>query len=202
MVFGLVGFASATAWRSVLSNKDALWENESQPSITHQFYHYTIEIFRLPGEADAHEVPDPAARLILWELFENNFRLELKALEESFRTSKGDVSPEEIMERDLLLSGCFPREHSCVIAELPDPEEGLGGKVWSRRLPFTVSLAKLEQYWPCPNHALVKPTIASKLDEMTESDFKRFEETTVCFYLESFFIEHLRAPTVPHIRPA
>jgi hypothetical protein len=157
-------------WRGqVLFSKDALRNNE-----------LTID--------------DKVSREIVWELFNNNFALELLATDR-VRFPRHNLSEDEGMDRDARVAACFP-EGILVGMDYPMLDRGLGAAHWQDRYEYVEAFRLLLSTWG--------GGIAMTLEEMlplmrtsSEREVENVERVAYPFYCQKFFDFFGRAPCVP-----
>lgn len=141
--------------------------------------------------------PTRLMRLILWELYELNFRYELLALDCVMARASWEGSLHE--RRDLLYS-IFPEEGGFVMWSSPLPQED--GGMWGRRIidifPYVENFRKLLSSWED-----VPPRLSAPLDASTFNDTMYFQvmQQACNFYVQCFFDHFGRPPVVLHRFP-
>jgi hypothetical protein len=142
--------------------------------------------------------PTRLIRLILWELYELNFRYELLALD---RVMARPSWEESLHDRRNLLYGIFPGEGGFVMWSSPLPEDG--GGMWARQLsdiyPFVENFRKLLSSWEDAPARLRAPLDASTFDN---NMYFLVMQPACDFYVQCFFDHFGRPPVVPHRFPA
>lgn len=167
------------------------------------FHGWEVRIHANPKDADNEPCDRELVKLILWEVYENNGRADLVALEEHHRGEQ-PIRDRERWERDECLTQIFP-DGTFVGRSLPRREQGLSGTDWKERMPFFRHLAELEQYWPDIPGGTPKPKVYTGMTremERSRTRYLEWEKTVINFYVRSFFFVYYRAPIVPHVLPA
>ena len=144
---------------------------------------------------------DPPARLmrlILWELYELNFRYELLALDQVMACT---LWKESLEDRRNLLYGIFPEDEGFVMWSSPVPEEG--GGMWGRRFkdifPYVEKFRELLSCWEGAPARLSAPLDASTFDANV---YFQVLQPACDFYVQTFFDHFGRPPVVPHRFPS
>jgi len=142
--------------------------------------------------------PPRLMRLILWELYELNFRYELLALDQFMARTLWEESRND--RRDLLY-GIFPEEGGLVMWSSPLPEEG--GGMWGRKFsdifPYVENFRNLLSCWEGAPARLSASLDASAFDDKT---YFQVMQSACDFYVQCFFDHFGRPPVVPHRFPA
>ncbi len=139
-------------------------------------------------------------RQVVWDLYEQNFRLELLALDRSI-FPRGKMSGEQGSVRDNLLLDVFP-DASYIFHRLPSKDQGLGAKDWLARISYVEAFRKFMSDWPSSPSSTVgyiSDSLASAADG--EQRLLTCECTLFSFYCQTFFLYFGRAPSVPHHLP-
>ncbi len=139
-------------------------------------------------------------RQVVWDLYEQNFRLELLALDRSI-FPRGKMSGEIGSVRDNLLLDVFP-DASFIFHRLPSKDQGLGAKDWLARIRMLKLFRKFMSDWPSSPSSTVghiSDSLASAADG--EQHLLTLELTLYSFYCQTFFLYFGRAPCVPHHLP-
>ncbi|EDR09777.1 uncharacterized protein LACBIDRAFT_325581 [Laccaria bicolor S238N-H82] len=134
----------------------------------------------MEGNTD-HLTPAISAE-ILWNLFEQNFRLELRMVDQQVLPADW-ASWESAAVRDELVRRIFPEDDDgYIVGRLPDTNVGLVAENWRDRARSVEALRVLITGWPGPDvHALASMPMfdgSGKL-AMTRVDFERMEEKAV-----------------------
>ncbi|KAG1874422.1 hypothetical protein F4604DRAFT_1925300 [Suillus subluteus] len=157
-----------------------------------QWHNMTISIISLC------DPPSHLMRLILWELYELNFRYELLALDRVMARASWEESQHN--RRDLLYS-IFPEEGGFVMwsSSLPDDDSGLWGRRIIDAFPYVDNFRKLLSCWEDSPPRLNAPLDASAFDATT---YFQVMQQACDFYVQCFFDHFGRPPVVPHRFPA
>lgn len=194
-------YASSDWWRKWVDNKQP---RNLQGRPIRWFRHYQIKLDENPKEIKSGDYNRSLLKLVVWEVYENNARADIKSLEEHYRGEQRCRDGRELHLRDELLSRIVPFGEFWVGGILPEQGEGLGGNDIWQRLPYMYALAQLEQYWPDLLDGTTKPAVYGGTLTDIENNrtlCQRFEEEVVRFYVRSFFYVYLRIPVAPHILP-
>jgi hypothetical protein len=132
---------------------------------------------------------------ILWDLFENNFRLELLALDRVAQPSawKGQGA----FDRDRLLRSVFA-DDSYISDGIPAKNVGLASESIVDRRPYVNAFRTVISSWPNPPMGLAGKSLGS---DAKIPDILLVESVCVSFYCQTFFDYFGRAPVVPHRIP-
>jgi hypothetical protein len=132
---------------------------------------------------------------ILWDLFENNWRLEFLALD---RLVQPDMwKGTDAFERDRLIRNVFPGE-SYVVDGPPAKNTGLAAESVKERRPYVEAFRIVVSSWPIAPKAL--STWPLREDTKT-GDVLYVERACVLLYCQTFFDHFGRAPVTPHRIP-
>jgi hypothetical protein len=144
---------------------------------------------------------------VLWDLFESNFRMELRALDRCVMEDEW-TDPVKAAVRDDLVQAVFPGDGACLVGRLPSEDVGLAAPAWRDRLKFIESFRVLLSDWPgetaCQLKANKMLVLAAKgVTSWTikEKDVLSIERQAVQFYCQTFFDCLGRAPISPHRLP-
>lgn len=139
------------------------------------------------------------AKEVIWELFNQNFALEVLALDRVI-IPRVNLSYEEGMKRDTEVYACFP-EGILVGMEYPGVDEGLGALCWQNRLEYVEAFRSLLSTW---EGDMVSEEVALQLGRLplvmataTEQHVEALEMVAYPFYCQTFFDHFGRAPCVP-----
>ena len=135
---------------------------------------------------------------IIWELFENNFRLELLALDRCVRPRAGNVAE----QWDEEVRRIFPRS-AWMVLTVPTWDEGLGAAQAADRVAYVERFRKLLASWP---EGTALQELSAQVDEGSSDVYKetavlRVEAVAYPFYCRTFFKYFSRAPSVPYQLP-
>lgn len=148
--------------------------------------------------ASLADPPPRLMRLILWELYELNFRYELLALD---RVMARALWEESLHDRRDLLYGIFPEGSGFMMWSSPLPEDDAG--MWSRQIseifPYVENFRKLLSCWEDAPPRLSVPLDASTFDATI---YFQVMQPACNFYVQCFFDHFGRPPVVPHRFPA
>jgi len=139
------------------------------------------------------------AKEIIWELFNQNFALELLALDRVI-FPRDNMTDEEGMERDAKVSACFP-DGILVGMNYPIVDQGLGALRWRDRIEYVEAFRMLLSTWRGP---MLSEDVALRLGGLplveataTEQHVEALEMVAYAFYCQTFFDHFGRAPCVP-----
>lgn len=146
------------------------------------------------------ELPPVILREVMWELYEQNFRLELLALERCI-VSGVDMSLESRTAREDMVSNVFP-DGRIVMYRLPTRDEGLGAQAWTARVRYVEAFRLLLELWPGSPSSALRPLVEPGQDgEASEALVRTVEGALYKFYCQTFFQYFGRAATIPCPRP-
>ena len=162
-------------------------------------------MFELKPEqlSGSFEFPSYVGKQIVWELFENNFRLELLALDRCVRL-QSSTDAREAERQDDEVKSVFPRS-SWLCLTVPKWDEGLGAEYFGDRKVYLENFRKLLVSWPGREAvdlsvlSVATPEGSSALYD--ETNVQRIEALAFPFYCKTFFLYFNRAPCVPHQLP-
>lgn len=146
------------------------------------------------------ELPPHILMQVAWDLYEQNFRLELLALDRSiFLRSKMTVDQEAA--RDILITDIFP-DGLFILYQLPSKDEGLGARDWKSRIVYVEAFRRLLMDWPAsPDTDDIALLAEVKLAYDGEKRVRAVECAIFQFYCQTFFDYFGRAPCLPHHLP-
>jgi hypothetical protein len=133
---------------------------------------------------------------ILWDLFENNWRLEFLALDRVIKPDKW--KGEDAFERDRLIRNVFPGE-SYVVDSIPAKNIGLAAELIKERRLYVEAFRVIVSSWPIAPAALSTWPLR---EDTKPGDFVYVERACVLCYLQTFFDHFGRAPITPRRIPA
>ncbi|KDQ49339.1 hypothetical protein JAAARDRAFT_51795 [Jaapia argillacea MUCL 33604] len=140
-----------------------------------------------------------AMQEVLWELYELNFRFELRALDHRAHASFVDDN-----ERDDLVLKCFYSRKdlvaSFVVGDLPLLNVGLAARSWSERVPYLCVLQDVMKTW-VGEHPADMSIVLHREGGNRESAVLALERALARFYTQSFFNFFGRAASTPHRLP-
>ena len=138
---------------------------------------------------------------ILWNLFEQNFRLELRMVDQQVLPADW-ASQESAAVRDELVRRTFPEDDDgYIVGRLPETNVGLVAENWRDRARSVEALRVLITGWPGPDaQALASMSVFDGSGNLTTTrgHFERMEEMVVGLYCQTFFDYFGRAPSTPH----
>jgi len=149
------------------------------------------------------QVAPYVGKQVVWELFENNFRLELLALDRCVRP-RSSTDTGEAERQDDEVKSVFPRLSWLSLA-MPKWDEGLGAAHFGDRKVYLENFRKLLVSWPgreavdLAGMSVVTPVGSSSLYD--ETNIQRIEAVAFPFYCKTFFLYFNRAPSVPYQLP-
>jgi hypothetical protein len=132
---------------------------------------------------------------ILWDLFENNFRLELLALDRVVVPFawKGQGA----FDRDRLIRSVFP-DDAYISNRVPDVSVGLASESVKDRRPYVEAFRSVVSSWPNAPRGLAGGSLG---EDAKVQNVLMVEHLSVYFYCQTFFDHVGRAPVVPHRIP-
>jgi hypothetical protein len=139
-------------------------------------------------------------REIIWELFEHNFRFEVRALDMIAAPSQwngGDASIKRLKTVCQAIGDGFDAKFVIWNDPFPRFNEGLRGTDLTNRVLPLESLRKLMLSWPNPPASIVHGTFLRGKPDETEA----LEYQVVLFYCQTFYDFFGRPPIVPHRIP-
>ncbi|KDQ51958.1 hypothetical protein JAAARDRAFT_198617 [Jaapia argillacea MUCL 33604] len=157
----------------------------------------TIEsVFWQELEFNSASPPDVAVvRQVLWELYENNFRMEFLTLDR--RTCQRRLTESEQVERVVYLSDLLAGPGSFIVTQPPDRDYGLASANWRERTVVLASLRDLMADWRGN-----KPHAFGIRRPKSEVEWSSLESAVASFYTQSFFDTFGRAAILPRKVPA
>ncbi|KAJ7589949.1 hypothetical protein C8J56DRAFT_1048112 [Mycena floridula] len=159
------------------------------------------EILKLPVDStkDLHQA---LYQQILWDLFEGNFRSELKALDALLMGSDWKIQG----DRDAKIRKVFP-SHSYTPIQTIDAGKGIVASELQHRLPFIEALRVVMSDWP--TGAIFRKT--SEFENLEKVDYQSegladrladLESNLAQVYCQTFFDAFTRGPSLPRPWPA
>jgi hypothetical protein len=144
-------------------------------------------------------VRNSVSKEIIWELFNQNFALELLALDRVI-FPRDSMTDEEAMEGDAKVSACFP-DGILVGMAFPTVDQGLGALRWRDRIEYVEAFRLLLSTW---KGEMVSEGVALQLGGLalvestaTEQRVEALEMVAYAFYCQTFFDHFGRAPCIP-----
>lgn len=134
---------------------------------------------------------DHLVRDIVWDLYEQNFRLELLALDKCVLPRLA-MSDEARSACEDMLTSIFP-EGLLILHRLPMHDNGLGARDITKRKPFISAFYTFLAAWPGATSFKIFPSVLLADDNLHEA-----EEATSRFYCQTFFDYFGRAASIPH----
>ena len=135
-------------------------------------------------------------REVVWDLYENNFRVELLALDCCIFPRK--LMPEvDASARDEMVLSVFPEQSVFVYSKRTRLYHGLAGIEWQDRQEYVEAFRKLLSDWPGKEALALKQM---RVDN-NERSVIAVERLAYPFYCKTFFEFLGRAPTTPHRFP-
>ena len=155
-------------------------------------------------EGNADSLTPAISAEIIWNLFEQNFRLEIRMVDQ--QVLPVDWASEELAGvRDELIRRIFPEEDDgYIVGRLPENNVGLVAENWRDRGRSVDALRMLISGWPGPDaQALASISIFDGCGKvtMTRAQFEHAEEMAVGLYCQTFFDYFGHAPSTPHRIP-
>ncbi|KDQ59771.1 hypothetical protein JAAARDRAFT_46407 [Jaapia argillacea MUCL 33604] len=147
-------------------------------------------------EFNSASPPDVAVvRQVLWELYENNFRMEFLTLDR--RTCQRRLTESEQVERVVYLSNLLAGPGSFIVTRPPDRDYGLASANWRERTVVLAGLRDLMADWRGN-----KPHAFGIRRPKSEVEWSLLESAVASFYTQSFFDTFRRAAILPRKVPA
>jgi hypothetical protein len=155
-------------------------------------------------EGNADNLTPAISAEIIWNLFEQNFRLEIRMVDQ--QVLPADWALEELAGvRDELIRRIFPEDDDgYIVGRMPENNVGLVAENWRDRVRSVEALRMLITGWPGPDaHALASMSMFDGCGKLTttRAHFERVEEMAVGLYCQMFFDYFGRAPSTPHRIP-
>ena len=149
------------------------------------------------------DIPPLVGRQMVWELFENNFRLELLALDRCVRPRLGMDAAAAVALEDEVVQ-VYPST-VWMVARLPTFHEGLGALELMDRVVYVERFRKLLSSWPGREAAELRALSTFEITGGSKTysplNVARIEEIAVSFYCQTFFQYFSRAPCSPYQLP-
>lgn len=153
-----------------------------------------IEVNQLPLRP--LPIPDQVRKEVIWDLCEQNFRIEVLALDRILVPR--DKMPQSVaLSRDGLVRDIFPSK-SPVCATMS--EESLGARSTAFRAVFVNNFRRVIQSWGRIGTPLAQSKFRLAPDSPDTAVYE-LEKVAYKIYCTTFFQHFGRAPTVPHIFP-
>jgi len=142
---------------------------------------------------------------VLWDLYEHNFRLELRALDRCIMAEDWK-DPVKASIRNQLIKAVFPGDGGYMVGPLPQHHKGVAAEQWQDRLHYIEAFRKVLSSWPGPVAQILATMSIGKLVGPNQTAFKsgeveNVENVAVPFYCQTFFDWFARAPITPHRLP-
>lgn len=157
---------------------------------------YWGDLAVMEGEVD-NLTPNVTAEII-WNLFEQNFRFEIRHLDrvllpDAWSTESGAGSREDQIRR------MFPIDNNeILVAKMPRMSLGLVAEDWGNRILHVDALRGLMAGWPGDFAQELAQMI---LRPVTPGEFEKIEMKVTSHYCQTFFDQFGRAPCTPHQVP-
>ncbi|XP_006454203.1 hypothetical protein AGABI2DRAFT_60941, partial [Agaricus bisporus var. bisporus H97] len=135
-------------------------------------------------------------RLVIWDIQEHNFRLELFTLDKCL-LSESWAMTEGASLRERKLHTVFCQE-TILMMDLPENTANLASPHWKDRRVFVEAFHSVLLDWP----GAIGLNLASEKSVDNENLWLEVERVAFRFYCQSFFDHFGRAPSVPHSFPA
>ncbi|KDQ49284.1 hypothetical protein JAAARDRAFT_200992 [Jaapia argillacea MUCL 33604] len=147
---------------------------------------------------EGNEELDPCvAQGILWELFENNFRSDLRALDCLVLRGGWDGAVQEDM-----IQACFGGDGTLIVTSVPLANQGLAADDVYDQLPCLLALRSLMRDWPVEHPAGFSVVLIASLPrENSPADIHALEAAVAKCYAQTFWKYFRRAAIVPHCIP-
>jgi len=141
---------------------------------------------------------------VMWDLFENNFRLELLTLDQAIvPRSSNDY---RALERDQMVMSVMPTG-AFMMNHMLSRDMGLGAHDWKNRAQHVEAFRDLLGSWPGePAQQLRRMSAGTWVlggsgFQGTEGQVLAVERVAFPFYCQTFFNHFGRVATIPHIMP-
>jgi len=166
------------------------------------FWQGQVVLKAIDIKAGSLALPDSVARQVMWDLFENNFRIELLTLDRAIvPRASNDMWA---LDRDQLVLKVFPGG-ALMVNRWTVLDVGLGARKWGVCACYVEAFRVLLSTWPGdPARQLGGMCVGSYTASGFQSSEKQVmavERIALPFYCQTFFNYFGRAPTIPHIRP-
>ena len=139
-------------------------------------------------------INDKVSREIVWELFNNNFALELLVTDQVHFPCH-NLSEDEGMDRDAQVAVCFP-EGILIGMDYPMLNRGLGVAHWQDRYEYVEAFHLLLSTWG-EGIAMTLKEMLPLMCTSSEREVEDVERVTYPFYCQKFFDFFGHAPCVP-----
>lgn len=139
-------------------------------------------------------INEQISREVIWELFNNNFALELLATDR-VRIPRDKMSEDDAMDRDARVAACFP-EGIFVSMDYPTVDKGLGAADWRERCEYVEAFRVLLSLWG-GRTALALEEMFPIMPTSSEKEVEDVEKMAYPFYCQMFFDCFGRAPCIP-----
>ena len=137
------------------------------------------------------ELPNDLVRDILWDLYEQNFRFELLALDKCVLPRLA-MSEEARSAREDMLSSLF-LDGLVILHRLPMQDSSLGAREMMKRKPFIGAFYMFLSAWPGAASYRIFTSA-----QLSDDNLQEAEESASRFYCQTFFDYFGRAACVPH----
>lgn len=142
-------------------------------------------------------LPDDVLRVILWELAEINFRLEMLQLD-AMCVKRGEWDPQS---RNQLWLQCFPDGE-----RVPDlaceGDVGLGARDLCNLAPYALALGRLMMDWMVDGRAVLDAAVMAQLKLLHKQETSSHLVVAIVeAYVRTFCQAFGRPPTAPRVRP-
>ncbi|KAG6848329.1 hypothetical protein H0H93_001147 [Arthromyces matolae] len=145
----------------------------------------------------SEDLPPAVATQVLWDLYEQNFRAEILALDRRLM-EKEWASPEHCLTRDRMVQAvlfdCDTGEPGgpYIVTSVPSTDMGLASANWNVRMRFVKNLHSLMKTWP------EQMPLPDFFETTEEKWFVQQEEAVARHYCACFFNIFGRAACTPH----
>jgi hypothetical protein len=141
---------------------------------------------------------DQVVREMLWELYELNFRLELRALDRELSMAEGW---EDVIEREEMVNKCFAEgdraDFELSPPVIPASNMGLASDDLEARRPYILALARLMNRWHVGKAKVIEDLPYSSR-EISSAELATLESAVAALYCQAFYDCRARAPLTPH----
>ena len=144
-------------------------------------------------------------REVVWELCENNWRMECLTLDRCV-VPREKMTTMEQSERDTKVGRVFPSSQF-IIHQMPMRDEGLGALRWNDRAEFVEAFRQLLCDWPGRDAQRLATMIALQTDgpgqghTASQQEVAAVEAVAYPFYFRTFLQYFGRAATIPRPKP-
>ncbi|RDB23170.1 hypothetical protein Hypma_009677 [Hypsizygus marmoreus] len=205
--------ASSQDWRDFLGHRLSIAQASTTVTSAQrrrqkaQVFFAGVALLHIPQQVMWFDVPHPVNQPlppsttteVLWDLFEQNFRFELLALDRVLSPTAWAPKEGTFLVRDEVIRQVIFDPHgdpggSYLIAGIPREDLGLAASKWNVRRTFVDNLRTVMTTWP----SLQKISLPVGVVPDNEGAFLVFERAITAYYCQSFYEAFGRAPCLPH----